>query len=320
MRIIGLQRRRAVTFQAALGERVVLGHGFEIERSSGFRLRGFHVGGAGGVSTVIASRRITITRADLTGAGIVMRGVRATTISDSRIHDLARPPGAESFAGYGIWANGYVDGGSSDGLDGLVVRRNVFRHIPQDAIQVGGGPTRVSHVTIDHNEFGFVRRVVEADHPDPIQILGGRHIVVRSNYFHDSEDAIIVSDDTTTGLRFENNLLVGWPGGCIQAQFWNTPGARIVGNTIWRSQCVGLRLASDRAYGAPPRGIVVRRNIVDSYAGGEPAWVAGQDANIIVEGPLRGPRDTRSQPALSAALRPVGQAVQLHAGSSVHVR
>ena len=35
-----------------------------------------------------------------------------------------------------------------------------------------------------------------------------------------------------------DNLMVGWKGGCFQAQFWNTAGARIV-NTDRRSPAGG---------------------------------------------------------------------------------
>jgi hypothetical protein len=56
---------------------------------------------------------------------------------------------------------------------------------------------------------------------------------------------MIIKDDPTYGLVVENNVMIGWPGGCIQAQFWNTPGADIRNNTIWRSQCSGLRFAYD---------------------------------------------------------------------------
>ena len=193
----------------------------------------------------------------------------------------------------------------------------MFRNIPQDGVQLGGGTDLVRRVTIEGNDFGFVRRAVESDHPDPIQVMGGHDIVIRSNRFHDSEDALIVKDDVTTGLVVENNLMVGWSGGCIQAQFWNTPGARVVHNTIWRSQCLGLRFASDPNVGPAPTGIVVRRNIIDAYADGGEGFVADQDYNVIVDGPRRGAHDSARRPQFAAGLRPIGQAARLNAGSSL---
>jgi len=111
-----------------------------------------------------------------------------------------------------------------------------------------------------------------------------------------SEDAIIASGDTTTGLVVADNLMVGWKGGCFQAQFWNTPGARIVNNTIWRSQCLGLRIVSD------------------------PAPRMGHRAGFQRDRPgsRAGPHDTRAQPFLTADLRPAGVA-RLGAGSALHV-
>ena len=132
--------------------------------------------------------------------------------------------------------------------------------------------------------------------------------MIRSNRFHDSEDAIIVKDDITTGLVVENNRMVGWRGGCIQAQLWNTPGARVVRNTIWRSTCLGLRLAYDPAVGPAPTGIVVRGNIIDSYADGGAGVVRDQDYNLIVDGPRRGAHDSGGPARFGAGFQPIGVA------------
>ena len=59
------------------------------------------------------------------------------------------------------------------GIDRLLIRGNVFRNIPHDGVQLGGGTDLVRRVTIEGNDFGFVRRAVESDHSDPIQVLGG---------------------------------------------------------------------------------------------------------------------------------------------------
>jgi hypothetical protein len=319
LHIADVDRAPKVTLRARAGERVELPQGIVVERSAGFRLQDLHVSSAETISTVLASRHIAIENSEFTRLGLVVRGVRDTTVSRNRFHDLERGVGPDGFDGYAIWANGFVDGGPSDGIDGLVIRGNVFRHIPQDGVQLGGGAERIANVTIEGNDFGFVRRARAGDHPDPIQIIGGHNVVIRSNYFHDSEDAIIAADDVTTGLRVENNLMVGWAGGCIQAQFWNTPGARIVGNTIWRSQCGGLRLAYDPKVGPPPSGIVVRRNIVDRYDAGDPGWVAQRDHNVIVHA-ARGPGDSGRRPQFADGFRPVGTAARLGAGSTVRPR
>jgi Right handed beta helix region len=310
----GVERRKAVTLGNYPGERVQLA-GFEVEGSRGLRLRGFDVASTTGQSSVVGSRRISIVDSDFSRQGLVLRAVRDTTIAHNRIHDLLRPPGPEGFNGYGIWANGSLGGGPTGGIDRLLIRGNTFRNIPNDGVQIGGGSDLVRRVTIVGNDFGFVRRAVEGDHPDPIQVIGGRDIVIRSNRFHDSEDAIIVKDDVTTGLVVENNLMVGWSGGCIQAQLWNTPGARVVHNTIWRSSCVGLRLAYDPSVGPAPTGIVVRRNIVDSYA--DDGLVADQDYNVILHGPRRGPHDSARRPQFGAGFKPLGGAARLKAGSSL---
>jgi hypothetical protein len=315
----GVDHATVVTLGAYPGEQVKLA-GFGVEGSSGLRLRGFDVASPSGPSSVVGSRRISVVESDFSGQGLILRAVRDTTIARNRIHDLRRPPGPEGFNGYGIWANGSLGGGPSGGIDRLLIRGNVFRNIPNDGVQLGGGSDLVRRVAIEGNDFGFVRRAVESDHPDPIQVIGGRDIVIRSNRFHDSEDAIIVKDDVTTGLVVENNLMVGWSGGCIQAQLWNTPGARVIHNTIWRSQCVGLRLTYDPSVGPRPTGIVVRRNIVDSYADGGAGFISDQDYNVIVHGPRRGPHDSPGRPRFGNGFQPLGQAARLKAGSSLRLR
>jgi hypothetical protein len=117
-----------------------------------------------------------------------------------------------------------------------------------------------------------------------------------------------------------NNLMVGWPGGCIQAQFWNTPGARVTRNTIWRSACLGLRFDTDPSVGPPPSGLVVMRNVVDSYALPSDGWVARQDYNVIVKGPRLGRHDTGRRPGFTKRYEPLGLAKRLGAGSTVRAR
>lgn len=314
--VTDINHARAVTVGVYPGERAILS-GVAIEGSSGLRLRGFRVESPSGPSSVVGSQRISIVANDFSGGGLVLRAVRETTVARNQIHDVRRPPGDEGIEGYGIWANGSLDGTRKGGIDHLLIRGNVFRNIPQDGVQIGGGTDLVRHVTIEGNDFGFVRRAVESDHSDPIQVLGGRDIVIRSNRFHDSEDALIVKDDVTTGLVVENNRMVGWRGGCIQAQLWNTPGARVVHNTIWHSQCLGLRLAYDPAVGPAPTGIVVRGNIIDSYADGGRGVVRDQDYNVIVHGPRRGAHDSGGPVHFDAGFKPVGVAARLKAGSSL---
>jgi hypothetical protein len=319
LHIADQHRDPAITLRAHQGERVVLPDGFAVERSSGFRLQGFRMTSRENVSTVVASERVAILGGDFSPLGLVVRGVRDTTIARNRIHNLQRGIGPEGFDGYGIWANGVVDGGPADGTDGLVIRDNTFDHITQDGVQIGGGTDLVTDITIQGNEFGFVRRGREADHSDPIQIMGGRGIIIRDNYFHDSEDAIIAADGITEGLKVINNLMVGWKGGCIQAQFWNTPGAQVLHNTIWRSQCLGLRFAFRPEIGPAPSGIVVSHNVLDSYDPGDPTWITVQDHNAILHGPRRA-QDRGGPPGLTKDFRPGGLAARLHAGSTVRIR
>lgn len=319
LKLTGDDRATPLTLEANRSETVKLA-GFEIDGVSDLTLRGLQVRDRLDPSTLAGARRVTITGSEFSGQGLLLRAPRSVTIADNRFHDLNRPPGPPGFQGYGIWANGAWQSTAEDGIDGLVIRDNVFSAIPQDAIQIGGGPALVHDVRIEGNDFGFVRRKADGDHPDPIQILGGRDIVIRSNSFHDSEDAIIVKDDVTTGLVVDDNLMVGWGGGCIQAQLWNTPGARVTNNTIWRSACTGLRLAHDPAIGPAPSGIVVRRNVIDRYDAGAAGWVSDQDDNVIIDGPRRGPHDTATPPTFGRGVRAGGVAARLHAGSALRLR
>jgi hypothetical protein len=319
LEILGRDRSNTVTFEADPDERVDLSGGLRIEDSSGFRIEGFRISSREYTSSIFRSQRIQVVGNDFSPRGLLLRVVEDFLVAGNTFHDIVREAGKPAPDGYALYVLAVSVGKPGERVRGLAIRDNHFLNVPNDGIQLGGGPEKVIDVTIEGNEFSGIRRRVESDHPDPIQILGGDGVTIRSNYFHDSEVALIVKDDLTRRLILENNVMIGAHGGGIQAQLWDTPGARVVGNTIWRSRLGGLRLADELECCGTPSGIVVRRNIIDKYADGDAAWIAEQDRNVIVSGPRHGALDVASVPEFTSDWQPAGPVASLGAGARLRI-
>jgi hypothetical protein len=315
LEIHDLRREPAVTLQPERGEVVELSGGLSIEDAAGYRVEGFRITSPGFTSSIFRSRRIEVVRNELSPRGLLLRAVEEVLVEGNDLHDIAREAGKPAPDGYALSVLGHSTGAAGERVRGLIVRGNRFRNVPNDAIQLGGGPERMLDVTIEGNEFSGVRRRVETDHPDSIQVLGGDGITIRSNYFHDSEVALMIKDDVTRRLTVENNVMVGADGGGIQAQLWDTPEARVVRNTIWNSRLGGLRFAEEGECCGVPHGIVLRGNIIDKYDEGDAAWFSEQDHNVILAGPRRGAHDVVvTAPRFDSRWRPLG-GVAGHAGA-----
>jgi hypothetical protein len=314
--VINQRRSAFVSFRPATGESVTLSGGFKVQGSSYFRFSKFKVASTGFTTSLFTSDHVEVTDSDFSPRGMIVRAVRNGVVAGNTFHDLSRTAGKPAPDGYAIWANGYWNGGTQDNIVNLSIRNNRFINIPNDAIQLGGGPSRVFDVTIEGNEFSGVRRRVETDHCDPIQVIGGDGVTIRSNYFHDSEVALMIKDATTKDLVVENNLMLGATGGGIQAQMWDTPGARVINNTIWNSRLGGLRFADETETGGTPSGIVVKNNVVDKYTEGSSAWIAEENYNIIMSGPRRGAHSIGTAPTFDANWGLASGSVGVDAGSS----
>jgi hypothetical protein len=298
----GVRRRSPVVLRSYPGEAVQLSGGVTIARSTNLRLRGFRIRSAETASSIVASSDIELSHNDISGEGIVVRNARRVTIADNRIHDLVRHPGPEGVDGYGVWANGYEKGAPGEQLAELVIRGNLFRRIPQDAVQIGGGTDLVSDVLIDGNRIDHVVRAQKDDHPDAIQVLGGRDVTIRRNTVSQAEECLLVKDGVTQNLVVQGNLMVGSRGMGHCAQIYDAPGARIVGNTFWqRADGWPQALVLGTAGLVAPTGTVVRDNVINRYQLQDMAWVRQAD-NMIADGP-RGPADSPRPPVLDAHFR-----------------
>jgi len=169
-----------------------------------------------------------------------------------------------------MWVNSYITATDPDnGLQGLVIRGNTFRNIPEDGIQMGGGNfygTR--NVLIEGNTFDTVRAVSSAAHSDSIQIIGGDRITVRANTFRHVQNACMWGDDDLTNSVVENNLMIGdtdTQGGTgILCQIWDAPNLVVRNNTIIQyGTYPGLLLRSSGS-------ALVENNIVNKYS-----WESG---------------------------------------------
>jgi parallel beta helix pectate lyase-like protein len=301
IKILKQKRASQVVVKAYPGEKVNLPGGFRIQRSSNFRIDGFRINSPTFPSSVIQSSHIEIANNDASPQGLQIQAVKDSLIEGNYIHDVPRlnpkpvfPQGGTD--GNGITANGYWDGGPQDDIVNLTIRNNVIRNTTRDGLQLGGGEKRVKNVLVEGNEFDDIRRANDVDHPDGIQMIGGDQIRIRGNFFHDSEDAMFISDDWTRNLVIENNLMVGGYGGGIQLQMKMTPGARVINNTIWNSGYNALRFAPQSG---DPTGLVLENNIIDKLESDDPAWFAEADYNLIASGPLRGAHSIRARPTFT---------------------
>jgi hypothetical protein len=300
--VTGVRRSTWATLAPARGEHVVVRHGLTVQGSSHVRIRGLALRSTTTSSSVMSSDHVALEDNDVAGEGLVVRAVAHVTIAGNVIHDLQRRPGSEGLEGYGIWANANATGAPSERLTDLVVRDNTFRGIPQDGVQVGGGPARVARITIAGNRFSDVVRRQPEDHSDAIQIMGGAKITISGNHVTHAEECVLVGDDVTRELVIENNVMIGSPhmGNCVQV--FQAPGARIVNNTFWQ-QAAGWPQALVIGTGDAP--VTVANNIVNRYQVQDPAGAAAlrQDYNLIVTGPRVGRHDAATAPRLTRGWR-----------------
>jgi hypothetical protein len=319
LEIQGRHNVSLVTIRSAPGENAQISS-MRIQDASGWRIAGLRATSSAATSSVMLAHDIQIANNDFSPRGLLLRAVRNTVVEGNNIHDIQRDPAGKAAApdGYGIWANGYWNGTDLDGIDNLVIRGNRFANIPQDGIQLGGGVDRVRNVAIERNEFTGVKRRVQADHSDALQILGGRSVAIRANVFRVSESSILVKDDVSEGLVVENNLVIGSDISGIQVQLWDTPGARVVNNTIWGSRpgWPGLRFADLTTCCGMPSGIVLLNNIVDHFAEGNEAWFSAEDHNLFAEGPQRGAHDIDAAPIFTGDYELAPNSPGIDAGTS----
>ena len=167
--------------------------------------------------------------------------------------------------------------GDSGKPSGVTIRDSLFSGGNSDGVRADA-----HGVNVIGNEFRNLRDQ-DPFHTDPIQIYGGKRVVIRGNYFHDNEvsAAIMMANGGTKNL-VEDNVVAA--GGQTWAMTWiSDDGSVIRHNTFADGACdFGQRcgVINLGAVDSPPPGrpTIIRNNVLGGISndgnGGEAAFVA----------------------------------------------
>lgn len=161
---------------------------------------------------------------------------------------------------------------------GIVVTNSVFSGGDSDGVR----PDAYG-VQVIHNEFyGFRDR--DPFHTDPIQIYGGRHVVIRGNYFHDNAvSAQIMMADGGDHNIVEDNVVSG-TGYTWAITWFSDDGSIIRHNTFAGGRCNGnvpcgmLNLGA-KAGDPRGRGTVIRDNVMGGISDGDTGGTSAFEAD-----------------------------------------
>lgn len=213
---------------------------------------------------------VTVTSARITGRS------RDVMVDHSRFTGLAFIDAGEmEDANIRLRANRHVDidtcascfqgrvqvDGDSGRPSGVEVSDSLFAGGNSDGIRAG---TRGLQVL--RNEFTGLYSSAEL-HTDPIQIYGGKQIVIRGNFIHDNDvSAGIMMADGGEGNVVEDNVISG--PGQTWAMTWNSDDGSIIRhNTFADGECdfdkrCGTVSLGSKAGASPGRGTVIRDNVL----------------------------------------------------------
>lgn len=277
-------RRRPVTLRAAAGERPRLGYTV-FDGATGVRLAGFSF-----VAPVDIfpgdNRHIAILDSVFAGfrnVGVnVGPGARDVLVAENRFADLRE--NGEGAPGKGVNASGY-----GPEITNLRIIGNRFIRTRGGGIAIAG----VRDGLIEGNEISAVAPAPGSPiHADPLLIQGADGLTVRRNLLYDNEQAVVIFDGVS-GLRFENNTVVGGQNYAVNFQ-GSAPGLRFLANTLWDNAFGGILVQ-----GALGPGARIRNNILQSIDG-DGTVGGGEDFNLVRSGPRDGPHDLAGSPRFTA--------------------
>ena len=230
--------------------------------------------------------KMTIPSATIRGAA------RNITIADSRFTGIT-VVNADQMADAGILFDGNTHSnidtcktcfqgrltveGDSGKPSGVTIRDSLFSGGNSDGVRADA-----NGVNVIGNEFRNLRDQ-DPFHTDPIQIYGGKRVVIRGNYFHDNEvsAAIMMANGGKKNL-VEDDVVAA--GGQTWAMTWiSDDGSIIRHNTFADGACdFGQRcgVINLGAVDSPPPGrpTIIRNNVLGGISndgnGGEAAFVA----------------------------------------------
>jgi parallel beta helix pectate lyase-like protein len=282
---------RRITFRPHRGEHPSIG-GLSLDGARNLRFERFRITG---ITTLTLTRGIQLVRGEHTPEGIMLRGAANTLIQGNHIHDLRRdqsscPSPPEAGSGYALWLVGYSD---QRGV-GNVIRGNRIARIPNDALQTGSN----DDLLFKRNEVTGVHGGCDGDHADSLQIVEGRRITLRDNWFHHSVHGLMVNghgDTVRAALRIENNLIHDIDGS-FGMNLYNVDGLLIHGNTVWDTE-LGVRIRDTEENPTVMRA-ELRNNILDAFSSecDSIGCLLYEDYNLIASGDRRGRHDLRGRP------------------------
>ena len=215
---------------------------------------------------------------EVTPQGVVVRVGSFLDFENNYFHDIALSPN-QTLVGYAIRL---VSGPITD----VRIVGNKFDRITSDAIQAGS----TTRILIEGNEIARCNAWGDpTEHADGIQFYGPvADAIIRRNWFHDNNHTIIIKGYVYPGLVIENNLIHTSASGL---NLYDTPGARIINNTIWGMSDFGLRLSQ---LTGEMRSVVLANNIIDksfttstwlsvnagNQIGGNPLFLAGYQLGV----------------------------------------
>ena len=168
--------------------------------------------------------------------------------------------------------------GDSGGPSGVTIRNSLFSGGFSDGVRADANGVRIIG-----NEFRGLRDK-DPFHTDPIQIYGGKRVVIRGNYFHDNEvsAAIMMADGGERNL-VEHNVVAA--GGQTWAMTWFSDDRSIIRhNTFADGKCdfgqrCGIINVGAKSVDPPGRGTVIRDNVLGGISNGG----GDQDSGFVAD-------------------------------------
>lgn len=265
-----------VTLKAKAGETPVTGYTVAKQSARGLRLEGFKFTEPVDIwpGTVSRFEVAGSEFGNFTNVGVsVGPGATDVAIEGNYFHDL-QETGTGNPNGVGIRASGY-----SAPITRLRIAGNTFDRTKGGALEIDG----VVDPQIVGNEIKNVFPDSER-HADPIELGGGSGILVKDNYIHHNQQAVMVFPGVQS-VSFENNLIAHSDNYAMNFQ-GNVPGGvTLRNNTFWDNDFGGVYVQKTFAGGTIQNNVFQALNLVPSSLGASENW------NLIASGPRYGAQD-----------------------------
>lgn len=259
----GPSRSDYLTFRAHPGERPSTS--LILKNTSYLSVEGLRLDSA----WITSAHHVRLRANEITPHGVVVRRGSFLDFESNYFHDIALSKNP-TLGGYALRL---VTGPVSD----VRVVDNVFDRITSDALQAGS----TTRILIEGNEIARANAWDDpTEHSDAIQFYGTvTDATIRRNWLHHNNHSMIAKGHTYAGLVIENNLVHDTASGL---NLYDTPGARIINNTIWAVRAFGLRLSQIKGHMGD---VMLANNIIQkSWAGS--THLAVDVANQINGDPL----------------------------------